>query len=487
MTESSAVGTEAPVTGMPVTGMPVPGIPVSAGAARRGPTLAASITGASALSGRLARSSLLAFGIHVGGAGLTYCSQLLIARTIGAEGYGVYAYVFAWMTVLAYLVALGFDVSLLRFIPAYQAEGAWPLLRGVIRQAQRWAMIVGAIVVLGGIAVITQLEGARSPALTRCFIAGFFLVPVLALLWIRSSIVRAFGGVVTALAPDRMVRDGILLVIIGIAGLLMGLHLDAAAVMVATLASATVGLGLVSLAMRRWVPDTVRAATPERARRVWARAALPLVIIGGAEVATNRMGVVLLGWVGLTTDAGIYALAFNIAFLSALPRAAVNALFAPAISRLFVRKDLAALQALATQTAIWTLLGAICIALPLALLAEPLLSWFGPGFAAGATPLRWLLLGQVVTAGAGSQLYLLTMTGHEKTAAVLMLLNAAVNAVLCAVLIQSFGLTGAAIGSAITLILWNLAMAVTIWRVLHLMPSALSVFASSSAKHGGRP
>jgi O-antigen/teichoic acid export membrane protein len=187
----------------------------------------------------------------------------------------------------------------------------------------------------------------------------------------------------------------------------------------------------------------------------------------------------------MTTDAGIYALAFNIAFLVALPRTAVNALFAPAISGLFVRKDLAALQALATQTAVWTLLGAACIALPLALLAEPLLGWFGPDFTAGASALRWLLLGQVVAAGAGSQLYLLTMTGHEYSAAVLMLLNAAVNATLCAVLIHFFGLTGAALGSAISLILWNAAMAVLIWRLLHLVPSALAVFSHSARRACG--
>ena len=88
------------------------------------------LPGGKALSRRLARGSIVAFGIHVGGAGLTYCSQLLIARSIGAEGFGIYAYVFAWVTMLAYLAVLGFDVSLLRFIPAYRAQGEWPLLRG---------------------------------------------------------------------------------------------------------------------------------------------------------------------------------------------------------------------------------------------------------------------------------------------------------------------------------------------------------------------
>jgi len=439
------------------------------------------LSGNSALSGRLARSSIVAFGIHIGGAGLTYCMQLLIARTAGADGFGIYIYVFAWITMLAYLAGLGFDVSLLRFVSAYQAQGDWALLRGVIRYAERWAAITGLAVAVAGMAIVKFLVHSQSPDLTNTFVIGFCLVPVLALLWIRSSIVRAFGGVVSALAPDRVVRDGLLLGLIGFAVFVLGWHLDASTAMLGTLLSALAGLGLVSWAKRRWMPQAAYATPPANAGRTWARAALPLVIIGVTSVAVNRTGVMLLGWNGQITDAGIYALAFNVAFLAVLPQTAINALFAPAIAGLFARKDLAALQALATKTSVWMLLSATCIALPLALLAEPLLSWFGRDFTAGVSALRFLLAGQVIAAGAGSQLYLLTMTGHERSAATLMLLNVVVNAGLGAVLIHFFGLTGAAIGATATLILWNIAMALLIRRTLHVVPSALAAFRLPSA------
>ncbi len=439
--------------------------------------------GGRALAGRVARGGILAFGIHIGGAGLTYCSQMLIARTVGADGFGLYAYVFAWMTLLAYFAALGFDVSLMRFIPAYHAQGAWPMLRGVIQFAQRSAAMVGVAVAVLGICLVRLLPAgdvgrAASADLADTFVAGFFLVPVLALLWIRSSIVRSFGGVVSALAPDRMIRDGLLLGFMGVAALVPQWRIDAPTAMLATLLSAALGLAIVSLAMRRWTPAAAYAAAPQSAGRIWAKAALPLVVIAVADVAINRTGVVLLGWAGMTTDAGIYALAFNIAFLVALPRTAINALFAPAISGLFVRKDIVGLQALATRTAVWTLLGAACIALPLALLAHPLLGWFGQAFTQGVSALRLLLFGQVISAAAGSQLYLLTMTGHERSAAALMLLNAVVNAVLGAVLIRFLGLEGAAIATTTTLILWNAAMALLVWRLLHIVPSALAILAT---------
>jgi hypothetical protein len=85
---------------------------------------------------------------------------------------------------------------------------------------------VSAGVVLLGILVVLLAPG-MSTALRQTFLVGFFLVPVWALLWIRSSAVRAFGGVVSPLAPDRMVRDGMLLGIVAVASFGFGVILDA--------------------------------------------------------------------------------------------------------------------------------------------------------------------------------------------------------------------------------------------------------------------
>ena len=152
---------------------------------------------------RVAFGGVTAFAIFVVSSGVTACSQLLIARLVGADTYGIYAYVVAWMTILAYFSALGFDVALLRFLPAYQTKGAWSLARGVIQYAERRALAVGALVILAGTSTILIWSRQFTPELRNTFLIGFVLVPAWALLWIRCSIVRAFGGVVLALVPDR--------------------------------------------------------------------------------------------------------------------------------------------------------------------------------------------------------------------------------------------------------------------------------------------
>jgi O-antigen/teichoic acid export membrane protein len=423
---------------------------------------------------RVARGGVTAFFIYGIGFGLTYCSQLIIARIVGVDTYGVYAYVFAWIVVLAYFSALGFDVGLLRFVPVYEAKCAWPLLGGVIQYAQRQAVFVGLSLIFIGICIVKGW--VSSPQLKSTFLAGFALIPILALVRIRCSVVRAFGGVASALVPDRVVRDGMLIGLLTVASLGMGLTLNAPFVMVATLISSALGLVCTGIAIRRRRPRAIDNILPAYDVAAWRQAAIPLVILGATECLLNRTGVILLGWIADTKDAGIYSLAFNIALVVTMPRIAMNTLFAPVMSDLYARSDMRTMQVLITRTSSWTFCAGSCIAAALFVLADPLLAWFGAGYEAGGPALRILLISQVMAASAGSQLYVMTMTGHERSAAVLLVSCAIVNAGASAVLIGMFGLTGAAIGTAVSLVVWNVAMSFFLWRYLSLLPGVLARF-----------
>ncbi len=438
----------------------------------------------SAATKRVVNGGSLALGIYIAAAGMAYCSQLVIARMVGVDSFGVYAYVTATMVVLAYFAALGFDVALLRFVPAYEAQQRWDLLAGVVRYAQSRAGAVGTVIILVGVSIVAVRGSALSGELRNAFFMGFVLVPVLALLWIRCSAIRAFGGVVWAIVPDRLVREGLVVGLVAFATLGLGLQLDATQVVIAMLVSASIGLGLTSLAMRRLRPRAADAVVPVYDAAGWRHVALPLLVIGGTEALMNRTVVLILGWFGDTKDAGIYSLVFSIAFVAVLPRTALNTLFAPAVSSLFTRKDQAALQVLVASAASRMFIAVAGIAFVLAVLADPLLRWFGPGVENGVPALRILLLGQTLAAGAGSQLCVMTMTGYERSAAAQLVLTALVNAIASVVFIRLFGLTGAAVATSLSLVMWNLAMAHFLWRRLQLLPGALALLRRPPANKG---
>jgi len=424
----------------------------------------------------LGRASIAALAVLVVGAGLTCVAQLVTARIIGPDSYGVYAYVLAWVTLLGYFSTLGFHVSLLRFVPAYQAKEEWALVRGLIQYAQRGAAGTAMSILLIGVCGIVALHGSLRPELALTFLIGIAAVPFLALHLIGASVVRAFGGIITALAPERIVRDGLLLAIV--AAVFWGnlYRLDATLAMGATLLSSIVMLGLVSIFLRRLRPPSLDHAKPAYTAEGWWRPTLPLTVIMIADNFMSRSAVIALGLTGNTRDAGIFAIAFSMATLTALPRMAVATAFAPTVSALFARVDQAGLQSLSAKASCLSLFGTACAAIPLLLLAQPLLAWFGRDFVAGAPIVTILVLGQVFAAACGPQQHLITMTGHERIGAAILAVCAGSSFAGCILMIDSFGMTGAAFAMTVTLIGWNVAMGVFIHRGLHLMPGLVASF-----------
>jgi O-antigen/teichoic acid export membrane protein len=432
----------------------------------------------------LGRASIAALAVFVVGAGLTCVAQLVTARTIGADSYGVYAYVLAWVTLLGYFSTLGFHVSLLRFVPAYQAKEEWALARGVIRYSQRRTAATAICIVLIGVCGIVVLHGSLRPELALSFLLGIAAVPFLALHQVGAAVVRAFGGIVAALAPERIVRDGVVLLIVAAVFWSNLYRLDATLAMGASLVSSIVILGLVRIFMRRLRPTALDHATPTYKVADWWRPTLPLTVIMIADNLMSRSAVIALGLTGNTRDAGIFAAALSIATVTALPRMAVAAAFAPTVSALFAVDDHAGLQLLSARATWLSLLGATCAAILLLLLAHPLLAWFGRDFVAGAPIVTILVLGQVLAAACGPQQHLITMTGNERVGAAILAGCAAFGFAGCILMIDLLGMTGAAFATTLTLVGWNVAMGIFIHRGLRLRPGLVASFKATPGKEG---
>ena len=95
-----------------------------------------------------------------------------------------------------------------------------------------------------------------------------------------------------------------------------------------------------------------------------------------------------------------------------------------------------------------------------------MLGLFGPEFTRGYWALAILTVGQLVNASVGSVGFLMSMTGHQREAARVFAGAAVLNVVLNASLIPLWGINGAAIATATTTIIWNVALALYVWRRL---------------------
>jgi O-antigen/teichoic acid export membrane protein len=433
--------------------------------------------GASALTSakaRLARGAVSAFLVNVAGTGLAFLSQVVLARVLGASGYGIYAYVTAWGVVLALCATLGFHTAMLRFVSAYCACEEWPLLRGVLRYGARRVSVAGLLIGAGSAGVVLALGDRLAPELARTFLVGCAIVPVLALLHVQAAVVRGFGGVISAIAPHGVVRHGVLLPVVAIWGLALAWPLAPHGAMALMLLATLAGLGAVGWSQRRLQPAELKSAIAADDRQEWRKIAATLLLLAVMQALLARTDLLILGMQTDPAAVGVYAVAARTSDLVAFALTAINTMFVPQIAALYARGDRHGLQHMVTATAWWSTISALAIALPLFMLAGFVLSLFGAVFPSGALVLRLLLLGQLVNAATGSVGAVLTMTGYERHAAAVMAVAALAQIGLSVALIPRLGAEGAALANMTSLIGWNLAMAVLVWKKLKIVPGVLA-------------
>mgnify|MGYP000751870713 CR=1 FL=1 len=95
---------------------------------------------------------------------------------------------------------------------------------------------------------------------------------------------------------------------------------------------------------------------------------------------------------------------------------------------------------------------------------------FGVEFEAALTPLLILALAYTFSVSLGIVSTILNMTGHEKTTAKGAVIATCVNVVLNLTLIPMFGISGAAIATAASLIVWNLYLWRSVRSLLSIRP-----------------
>lgn len=418
--------------------------------------------------------SIATLAIHVAGAGLSYFLEVLLARLLGAEEYGVYSFAYGWTLLLAIPASLGFSTALIRFVPTY-ATSSMSHLRGVC--VRSWQLVIGAgVVIAAAVSLgIHFLGTVFSIPFAGAIVLGSCLVPIKAVEDIQASMGRGLGLVGLAFIPRRIVRPlgiGAVLLLVFFTGGSTALNSHVAllitgAVMLVVVAGqgSLIGLKLFSESPRAHV---------EFQTYEWIRVALPMLVISGSMLLLVRTDVLMLGFLSSSADVGTYNAASRTANLVTFVLAATNALGAPLIAKLYAQGEKAALQRLATflvHVAFWP---SLLIASALIVLAPLILSIFGAEFVDARTALTVLALANLVSVAVGSVGYFMNMTGNESEMMKVVGVTALLNILFNWLAIPKYGTVGAAVATAISIVIWNFWLCRRVISMVGVRPSILN-------------
>jgi O-antigen/teichoic acid export membrane protein len=242
------------------------------------------------------------------------------------------------------------------------------------------------------------------------------------------------------------------------------------------LASTIVALLLSICWHRRALPRQVLVAQPQFDTGHWAHVLIPLIMISTLAVLEIQINVLMIGPLVSTKDAGIYSAAMRLSTLAIFGFMAVNTIAAPMFSQLHANGEHHQLQRLLTLSARGLAAFTIPVCAVLILFGKPLLMLFGKEFVRAYPVLVILTASHLIDVLSGSVGFLLTMTGHQGTAARMMLLRVAIHVTLGAMLIPRFEMVGAAWALLVASVTWNLVMVVCVRKLLNLDSTMFSIF-----------
>jgi O-antigen/teichoic acid export membrane protein len=421
----------------------------------------------------LVRRSLGTFGLTVAGTALSMATAVLLARILGTSGYGSYTYARTWIGVLGVFAPMGFEVLVLRTTAVHQAREQWRLMRGMLRRSSQLALVASLGIAIGASAFL-QLSDVEAEMRVVIQIA-LLMLPIGALARIRVGAIQGLQHVLMAQIPGAIIQPALLGALVVAAYFALGGTLSASWAMAMTLLTSAITLLAVSAMLSNVFPESATASRPAYQTRAWLKSAIPLVFVNGAFVIMSATDTLMLGALKGPESVGAYAIAKRGALLITFVSGAVNTALAPTIANLDSSDDSERLQSVITKSMRLALLVAMPVGAVLILFGDWFLMMFGPEFVAGRDALTILSLGQIAQLGLGSVTLLLIMTGHERDAAIGAGVGAIINAGLNWLLVPTWGIEGAAVATALSMLLLGVWLVKRVHERLGIHPTVLGV------------
>jgi O-antigen/teichoic acid export membrane protein len=193
----------------------------------------------------------------------------------------------------------------------------------------------------------------------------------------------------------------------------------------------------------------------------------------------GEIGIVWVGHLCGPQQAGLYSAASRTAGLTSFAVVAANALAAPVFASLNAQKRRDEMQDVVSRLAHILFWPSLLAGIGLVTAGPTVLGLFGRDFRAGAPALALLVAGEVVGTGVGSVANLLQMTGHQDHVGYVLGGCALMAVVLSPILIQLWGINGAAIASSLSFVTWKYVMHHRVVSTLGVHPSILHALRTS--------
>ena len=375
--------------------------------------------GAGAFIARLTASdnsalrALFVYALRIGGAGLIFVAQVVIARWLTPAEYGVFANVWVGFILVGGFASLGLGGAMIRFVPEYRARGQAALLRGLRRTGRVLGTGFSLIAALGGYAALRAADGLIDPVYHGPIILALCALPFYAVSDVNDGLCRGYGRPLRGIAPNYLLRPVLMIVGVLIAALAFGAVPSAYNAMLVVAIAFSLTVVVQTWITEAGISDGPAAPTAGFDVKTWLAVAMPLVLMEGMLSLMGHVDVLAVGALRGPEDVALYYAATRIVALVAFVPYAVIAIIGPRFSHCNALDDEAGLRTAADQALTLSLWPSLILSVGIIAAGPWLLYAFGAEFVAAYDVLVVLLVSVVLRAAVAPAQTMLAMTGHH--------------------------------------------------------------------------
>ena len=405
------------------------------------------------------------------GNGLNYCFGIFLARTLGADEFGLFALALTVFNVVCLTVVFGLDNGAIRMVSQHLAAARLANARLSVTAAVLLGLAAGmaAAIALGVLAHPLASRIYQKPALNEALLVFAAAIPFASATTVLLACLQAYQKIQWNILI-KYVWEPTGKFLLTLFALWMGFGLLAVltSILVALVASFLLSAWAVFHVIFEGSPRDLSWSAEQAGALV--TYSMPLAVSNLVGVVAPRADILLLGYWYTTAEVGIYLASFQTAAVMALVLGAFNTAFAPLISRACMQDDQERIRSSYQTISRFSLIVALPIFCCLVVFGEDILAIFGRDFTAGWLALVILASGQLFNAATGAANTILLMSGYSRvvmTNTIIMGLALLMGAI---VLIPYMGLLGAAIAASCTFVVTNVVRALQVWRLHSIHP-----------------
>jgi len=392
-------------------------------------------------------SSMLVKGLGmVAGIGVS----IFLGQTLGAEGLGIINLSKRIAGLLLILAIFGFKHAIVKHVAIAKRKNDYLRISAYINTSVRFNGLLAIAISLIGILLAGYLSEHifKEPNLRFPFIIFFSLIIPQTISRIFSAALQGAGKIWQSQLVNATLSTwitAICLLSFYITGIEISIRNVAIAYAIGRVIVALVMMGYWHYSKPYKTINWRESRFPELFTM-----AKPLLLVSATTIIAGNADSIMLGWLCDVTDVGIYSIALRVGFLTSFFLQASNAAISPKIAALFANGEKERLRTLVQQvTAALTLVGFVSL-IVFIVLGNQILALWGNEFTAAYIPLVILSVGQFINISTGCSGLLIIMCGYEKYQSYISIISVVANIILNYFMIIHYGITGAAIATAIT-------------------------------------